>query len=82
MTIQQIVQNLIASAPIRLKADPPQRQETNGPTFTTVMIGCLDCQRDMKSGWLRLVFVERKEEEWQSHAQSQLDQHLKQFHES
>ncbi len=75
-TQDRIVQNLIRSAPIELKADLPTRHHDNGPAFAFYMLGCKEC----KTNWIRLTFVEGQEEKWETDAQDKLVQHLAQFH--
>jgi hypothetical protein len=77
---QTIVRNLIASAPIELKANNPIRHDNDGPAFTLVMVGCITCQKQMKANWIRLQFVEGQEQNWQSDAQAAVDKHVKTFH--
>jgi hypothetical protein len=79
-TQDRIVQSLIQSSPVPLKADPAVRQATNGPALAFYMIGCRDCQQNMKSNWIRLSFTQGEEEKWESEAKERLAQHLAQFH--
>lgn len=76
----RIVRNLIQSAPVRLKASTPIRQETNGPTLCFYTLACLDCEKQMQVRPIRLSFHQGQEEKWGSDAQTKVEQHLSQFH--
>ena len=77
---ERIIRNLIQSAPVELKADPPIRHHENGPAFAIYQIACMNCQRQMKANWIQIRFVQGEEEKWESDAQARLEQHVAQFH--
>lgn len=77
---ERIINNLIQTSPVPLKADAPIRHHEEGPAFAIYQVACMDCQRQMKANWIQIRFVQGEEETWEPDAEQRLDQHLKQFH--